>query len=72
MYIEIFIFQFRGSYLHLLCWKAPDRQEVFFNYSYTKFVFNFQFEKSLIKHVFLVKNYHGLMQNVLRIATLIE
>ena len=24
----------------------------FFNYSYTKFVFNFQFEKSLIKYVF--------------------
>ena len=38
MYIEIFIFQFI--------------EEVFFNYSYTKFVFNFQFEQSLIKYVF--------------------
>ena len=36
----------------MLCWKPPDHQEVFFNYSYTKFVFNFQFEKSLIKYVF--------------------
>ena len=25
---------------------------MFFNYSFTKFVFNFQFEKSLIKYVF--------------------
>ena len=31
-----------------------DHQEVFFSYSYTKFVFNFHFEKSLIKYVFLV------------------
>ena len=31
-----------------------DHQGVFINYSYTKFVFNFQFEKSLIKYVFLV------------------
>ena len=38
----------------MLCWKPPDHQEVFFNYSYTKFVFNFQFEKSLIKYSFLV------------------
>ena len=35
----------------MLCWKPPDHQEVFLNYSYTKFVFNFQFEKSLIKYV---------------------
>ena len=40
------------SCLHLLCCKPPDHQEVFFNYSYSKFVFNFQFEKSLIKYVF--------------------
>ena len=33
--------------------KPPDHQEVFFNYSYTKFVFSFQFEKSLIKYVSL-------------------
>ena len=52
MYIEIFIFQFIDNCLHLLCGKPPDHQEVFFNYSYTKFVFNFQFEKSLIKYVF--------------------
>ena len=39
----------------MLCWKPPDHQEVFFNYSYTKFVFNFQFEKSLIKYVFKLK-----------------
>ena len=54
MYIEILIFSFIDSCLHLLCWKPPDHQEVFFNYSYTKFVFKFQFEKSLIKYVFLI------------------
>ena len=26
----------------------------FFNYSYTKFVFNFQFEKSLIKYIIII------------------
>ena len=35
----------------MFCWKPPDHKEVFFIYSYTKFVFNFQFEKSLIKYV---------------------
>ena len=54
MYIEIFIFWFIDSCLHLLCRKPPDHQEVFFNYSYTKFVFNFKFEKSL-KSMFFVK-----------------
>ena len=29
--------------------KTTDHREFFFNYSYIKFVFNFQFEKSLIK-----------------------
>ena len=45
-----------NSCLHLLCWKPPDHQEVFFNYSYTKFVLNFQFEKSLlIKYYYFQK-----------------
>ena len=39
----------------LLKTTGPTRS-LFLNYSYTKFVFNFQFEKSLIKYVFL--NYH--------------
>ena len=38
----------------MLCWKPPDHQEVFFYYSYSKFVFNFQFERSLIKFFFLI------------------
>ena len=46
------------SCLHLLCWKPPDHQEVFLNYSYTKFVFNFQFEKSLIKYVKKIYYYY--------------
>ena len=37
----------------MLCLKPPAHQEVSLNYSYTKFVFNFQFEKSLIKYGFL-------------------
>ena len=37
----------------MLCLKPPAHQEVFLNYSYTKFVFNFQFEQSLIKYGFL-------------------
>ena len=52
-------FTFVDSCLHLLCWKPPDHQEVLFHYSYTKFVFNFQFEKSLIKYVFFIKNKIG-------------
>ena len=38
----------------MLCWKPPDQQEVFFYYSYSKFVFNFQFERSLIKVFFFL------------------
>ena len=38
----------------MLCWKPPDHQEVFFYYSYSKFVFNFQFERSLIKFFFWI------------------
>ena len=38
----------------MLCWKPPDHQEVFFYYSYSKFVFNFQFERSLMKFFFLI------------------
>ena len=41
--------------VYLLRWKPPDQQEVFFNYSYTNFVFNFQFEKSLIKYIIIIK-----------------
>ena len=52
--MEIFIFWFIDSCLHLLCRKPTDHQEVFFNYSYTKFVFSFQFEKSLIKYVIII------------------
>ena len=37
----------------MFCLKPPAHQEVFLNYSYTKFVFNFQFEQSLIKYGFL-------------------
>ena len=57
MCIEIFKF----SNFHFLVYrqlftfallKPPNHQEVFFHYSYTKFVFNFQLEKSLIKYVF--------------------
>ena len=48
MYIESLIFQFIDSCLHVLCRKPPDHQEVIFNHSYTEFVSNFQFRKSLI------------------------
>ena len=40
----------------MFCWKPPDHKEVFFIYSYTKFVFNFQFEKSLkyVKKIIII------------------
>ena len=51
----------------MLFWKPPDRQEVFFNYSFTKFVFNFQFKKSLIKYVF----FSSFKKNIIIIITFI-
>ena len=55
--VEIFIFLvYRQLFTFALLKTTGPPRSLFFNYSYTKCVFNFQFEKSIIKYVFL--NYH--------------
>ena len=52
MYIEVFIFLVYRQLFTFALLKTTGPPRSLFNYSFTKFVSNFQFEKSLIKYVF--------------------
>ena len=51
--MKIFNFSVYEQLLKFALLKTTDHQEIFFNYSYIKFAFNFQFEKSLIEYIFV-------------------
>ena len=52
MNIEIFFFLVYRQFTFALLKTTRPPRSLFFNYSYTKFVLNFQFEKSLIKYYY--------------------
>ena len=51
--MKIFNFSAYEQLLKFALLKTTDHQEIFFNYSYIIFAFNFQFEKSLIEYIFV-------------------
>ena len=58
MNIEIFFFLVYRQLFTFALLKTTRPPRSLFNYSYTKFVFNFQFEKSLIKYYYYYYYYY--------------